>query len=335
MTSPLGAAIFGCAGTVLLPEEAAFFRAFQPAGFILFARNVESPDQVKRLCDDLRAAVGRDAPIFVDQEGGRVQRLRAPHWREWTPPLDFAGAAGPQAARAMFLRAALIGAEHRALGIDGNCAPTLDVATPDTHPFLMNRCYGHDPDMVARLGRAVAEGLLAAGVLPVMKHMPGHGRSQVDTHHDLPVVTADAQTLQANDFAPFRALSDLALAMTAHLVFAAIDPDHPATQSPAMIRLIRQEIGFRGILMTDDLNMQALKGSLADRTARSRRAGCDIALHCKGVLAEMEEVAAAAGTLSVEAQARWDQSLALRRSPALDIAALDAELKGIMDGHLG
>lgn len=335
MSKPLGAAIFGCAGTVLQPDEAAFFRDFDPAGFILFARNVDSPSQVRRLCDDLRATLGRDAPIFVDQEGGRVQRLRAPHWREWTPPFDFAAAAGDHAPRAMWLRAALIGAEHRAIGIDGNCAPTLDVVQPGTHPFLINRCYGSDADTVSSLGRAVAEGLLAVGVLPVMKHMPGHGRSEVDTHHDLPVVHAEPETLHDIDFAPFRALADLPLAMTAHLVFSAIDPDHPATQSPAMIRLIREEIGFDGVLMTDDLNMQALKGTLGQRTARARAAGCDIALHCKGVLAEMEEVAEAAGRLSAQSQARWDKSLAFRHARALDIAALDAELRGIMDGHLG
>lgn len=326
-----GAAIFGCAGPVLIPDEAAFFRDFQPAGFILFARNVESPDQLARLTADLRANVGRDAPIFVDQEGGRVQRLRAPHWREWTPPLDFVAAAGAHAERAMELRAALIGAEHRALGIDGNCAPTLDVVQGETHAFLKNRCYGHDPDTVSRIGRAVARGLLSAGVLPVMKHLPGHGRSHVDTHHDLPRVDADAESLADIDFAPFRALADLPLAMTAHLVFTAYDPDHPATQSPAMIRVIREEIGFAGILMTDDLNMQALKGSLGERTRAAMAAGCDLALHCKGILSEMQAVADQAGQMSPDVQARLGAALALRRPLDLDISALDAELRSIMD----
>ena len=331
MTPGTGAAIFGCAGLDLLGDETAFFRDFDPAGFILFARNIESPSQVRRLTADLRESVGWDAPIFVDQEGGRVQRLRGPQWREWTPPLEFVAAAGAQAERAMYLRAALIGAEHRALGIDGNCAPTLDVVMDATHPFLKNRCYGSDPETVSRIGRAVADGLLAAGVLPVMKHMPGHGRAQVDTHHDLPQVAASARALQDIDFAPFRALNDLPLAMTAHLVFTAFDPDHPATQSPAMIRVIREEIGFQGVLMTDDLNMQALSGSLADRTRASLGAGCDLALHCKGVLAEMQEVAGQAGVMSSATRARLTHALTFRRAPELDIIALDAELKVLMD----
>ena len=331
MTTGTGAAIFGCAGVEVLQGEAAFYRDFDPAGFILFARNIESPSQIKRLTADLRSCVGRDAPIFVDQEGGRVQRLRAPHWREWTPPLEFVAAAGDKAERAMYLRGALIGAEHLALGIDGNCAPTLDVVTAATHPFLKNRCYGFDPDSVSRLGRAVADGLLAAGVLPVMKHMPGHGRAQADTHHDLPRVFADAETLQDIDFAPFRALNDLPMAMTAHLVFTAFDPVHPATQSPEMIRVIREEIGFQGVLMTDDLNMQALSGTLADRTRAAIDAGCDLALHCKGILSEMDAVAGQAGTMSDAARARMERALTFRHAAALDIAALAAELRSIMD----
>ncbi len=208
-----GAAIFGCAGPVLLPDEAAFFRDYQPFGFILFARNVEDPDQVRRLTADLRASVGRHAPILVDQEGGRVQRLRAPHWAEWTPPLDFVQAAGPNAAAAMFLRYRLIARELMSVGIDANCAPVGDLITPNTHPFLKNRCYGADPAQVSAIARAVADGHLAEGVLPVVKHMPGHGRSGVDTHHDLPTVTATREDLAAADFAPFRALNDLPMAL--------------------------------------------------------------------------------------------------------------------------
>ena len=330
MTTGTGAAIFGCAGVEVLPDEAAFYRDFDPAGFILFARNIESPSQVKRLTANLRACVGRGAPVFVDQEGGRVQRLRAPHWREWTPPLEFVAAAGTKAERAMYLRGALIGAEHLALGIDGNCAPTLDVVTEATHPFLKNRCYGADPDTVLRLGRAVADGLLASGVLPVMKHMPGHGRAQVDAHHDLPRVYADAETLHDIDFAPFRALNDLPLAMTAHLVFTAFDRVHPATQSPEMIRVIREEIGFQGVLMTDDLNMQALSGTLADRTRAAIDAGCDLALHCKGILSEMQAVAGQAGMMSGATRARMARALTFRHAAKLDIAALDGELRVLM-----
>lgn len=328
MTVGTGAAIFGCAGPVLLPDERAFFREADPFGFILFARNVEDPAQLRRLTHDLREAVGREAAVLVDQEGGRVQRLRAPHWREWEPPLDTVeAAASPEAAeRQMRLRAMVIAAELAAVGIDADCIPTLDVARPATHPFLLNRCYGRDPDTVARIGRAVAEGLMAGGVLPVMKHMPGHGLSHVDTHHDLPVVTASRAELQAVDFASFRALADLPMAMTAHLVFAAIDPVRPATQSPEMIRVIREEIGFRGLLMSDDLNMQALSGTLAERTARTIAAGVDIALHCKGDMAEMVEVAGAAGTMGQKTRARAEAAMAARRAGQVDVKAALAEL---------
>jgi beta-N-acetylhexosaminidase len=328
MTVGTGAAIFGCAGPVLLAEERAFFREADPFGFILFARNVETPDQLRRLTAALRDAVGRDAPVLVDQEGGRVQRLRGPYWREWDPPLDTVERAGSVAAaeRFMCLRAMVIAAELAAVGIDANCAPTLDVARPATHPFLRNRCYGSDPETVTRIGRAVADGLMAGGVLPVMKHLPGHGLSHVDTHHDLPVVDAEADELNNIDFAPFRALADLPMAMTAHLVFAKLDPGLPATQSPVMIRLIREEIGFGGLLMSDDLNMDALSGTLTERTSRTMAAGVDIALHCKGDMGEMQEVAAAAGAMSASARHRAEAALAARRQEGVDVGAALAEL---------
>ena len=326
-----GAAIFGCAGPVLLAEERAFFRDCDPFGFILFARNVETPAQLRRLTADLREAVGREAPVLVDQEGGRVQRLRAPYWREWQPPLDtVAGCADLETvARAMRLRMRIIAAELRDVRIDANCAPVADVAREVTHPFLKNRCYGTDPDTVSVIARAVADGLMEGGVWPVVKHMPGHGLSQMDTHHDLPTVTASAAELDRIDFAPFRALADLPMAMTAHIVYAAHD-SLPATQSPRVIRLIREEIGFKGLLMTDDLNMEALKGSLASRTSASLAAGCDIALHCKGDLAQMQEVAAAAGRMRDDTKARAAAALAARRqAPKVDIAALEAELQAV------
>lgn len=328
MTVGRGATIFGCAGPKLLPEERAFFRDADPFGFILFARNVEDPEQLRRLTSDLREAVGRDAPVLVDQEGGRVQRLRAPHWREWTPPLDTVDGAGSveAAERIMRLRASVIAAELAEVGIDADCIPTLDVVRRETHPFLMNRCYGRDPVTVARIGRAVAEGLMAGGVLPVMKHMPGHGLSHVDTHHDLPTVDASHDQLTAVDFEPFKALNDLPMAMTAHLVFAALDGNRPATQSPAMIRLIREEIGFQGLLMSDDLNMQALSGTLAERTARTIAAGVDIALHCKGDMAEMVAVAGAAGQMGPVALKRAEAAVAARRPATVDLKAALAEL---------
>lgn len=329
-----GATIFGCAGPDLLPEERDFFRDADPMGFILFARNVEDPDQVRRLTASLREAVGRDAPVLVDQEGGRVQRLRAPHWREWLPPLDQVTQNPAAAVRGMNLRAQVIAAELRAVGIDANCAPCADIAGPDTHPFLRNRCYGADAATVTAVARAVADGHLAQGVLPVMKHLPGHGRATTDSHHLLPRVTADLATLEATDFAPFRALADLPMAMTAHIVFEALDPDHPATQSATMIRVIRDRIGCDGLLMTDDLNMQALSGTLAERTARAIAAGCDIALHCKGDLAEMQAVAAAAGSMTPEALRRAAAALSQRRAPApLDLKAADAELSDALTGH--
>jgi beta-N-acetylhexosaminidase len=233
----------------------------------------------------------------------------------------------------MYLRARLIAAELRAAGIDGNCAPTVDLAGPQTHAFLRNRCYGGDVATVGAIARAVAQGTLDGGVLPVMKHMPGHGRATMDTHFDLPRVSASADSLRATDFAAFRALADLPIGMTAHLVFSAYD-DRPATCSATMIGVIRDDIGFGGLLMTDDLSMQALSGSLGQRAAAARGAGCDVMLHCNGQPDEMVAVAAAAGALSGAALARADAALARRQAPdAADIGALDAELARLMRGH--
>jgi beta-N-acetylhexosaminidase len=331
------AAIFGCEGLTLGASERDFFKDSDPFGFILFARNIDNPDQVRALTSTLREAVGRDAPILIDQEGGRVQRMRAPHWREWTPPLDAAQAAGADAARVLALRARIIADELRRVGVDANCAPVADIAGPETHPFLRNRCYGETAAEVSIRARAVADAYLAAGILPVVKHLPGHGRAAGDTHHDLPTVSVPADELAVHDFAPFRALNDLPMAMTAHIVFAAYDAEYPATQSPRMIRVIREEIGFQGLLMTDDLNMQALSGNLGQRTRAAIAAGCDIALHCKGDLAEMQAVAAEAGDMRPDTRARAVAALA-RRTPyaPVDIAALEADLavlgQGARDG---
>ncbi|MFN7223693.1 MAG: glycoside hydrolase family 3 N-terminal domain-containing protein [Paracoccaceae bacterium] len=330
MTGSL-AAIFGCAGPALLADEVAFFRDVDPFGFILFARNVEDPVQLRRLTAALRDVVGRDAPILIDQEGGRVQRLRAPHWREWDPPLGtVARAVDP--ARAMWIRSRIISYELRGVGVDANCAPCADIAGDDTHPFLKNRCYGSDADTVSRISAAVADGHLAGGVLPVIKHMPGHGRATADTHHDLPSVTASHDDLAATDFVPFKALNHLPMAMTAHIIYSAYD-DTPATQSPEMIRVIRNEIGFQGLLITDDLNMQALRGTLAERAAASMAAGCDIALHCNGDLAEMQAVAGACGRQTPAIRQRAQAALDARHAPdPVDILALEAEFRGLMSG---
>ncbi len=328
-----GATILGCAGPVLGAEERAFFRAADPWGFILFARNVEAPAQLRRLTASLREAVGREAPVFIDQEGGRVARLGPPHWRAWAPPFDQMARAGDRGARSMWLRYRIIAAELRAVGIDGNCAPTADIAGAATHPFLKNRCYGSDPETVIRAARAVAEALLAGGVLPVLKHIPGHGQATVDSHAELPQVDAPRAEVLARDGAPFRALADLPLAMTAHVVYRALDLGLPATLSRACIRAIREELGFAGLLMTDDISMQSLSGPLGRRAAAAIAAGCDLVLHCNGARGEMEEVVAAAGRLAPQSAARAEAALARRRPPGpIDIPALEAELEALLAG---
>lgn len=328
------ATILGCLGPELGPDEKAFFRYADPLGFILFARNVETPEQVRRLTTDLRAAVGRDAPVLIDQEGGRVQRLRAPHWREWLPPLDHVARCAPAARdRSVWLRYRLIAEELRDVGIDVDCAVTGDVAGPATHPFLRNRCFGEDAATVIAAAQAAARGLLDGGVLPVMKHMPGHGRAVSDSHHELPVVAAEAEDLHDTDFAVFEALADLPLGMTGHMLFPAFDAERPTTTSPEMIRVIRDEIGFGGLLMTDDIGMQALAGSIGERSAAAVAAGCDVVLHCNGNRAEMEQAVANAGPISPAARDRADRALALRHAPAaIDSESLAAELEDLLSG---
>ncbi len=327
-----GATILDATGERLSRQEKRLFAEADPFGFILFARNIASADQVRALCADMRDAVGRNAPITIDQEGGRVQRLRAPLWRNWPAPLPHIEAAGEHAAEAMYLRYRLIAHELHALGIDCNCAPLVDVAGAQTHDFLRDRCYGTDPARVAELGRAVADGLLDGGVLPVLKHIPGHGRAQADSHLDLPVVQDDLETLTACDFVPFKALNDLPMGMTAHLVYAAID-DLPATVSPTMMQLIRDQIGFDGLVMTDDISMKALSGSLTDITRASLEAGCDVALLCNATLEARRAVADAAGRLNDVGQARAEAALAARRTPTeVDISALEAKLSAMSGG---
>lgn len=325
-----GATILDADGLRLSSDEIAFFRDVLPFGFILFARNIDSADQVRALCADMRNAVGYECPITIDQEGGRVQRLRAPQWREWLPPLDFVTAAGDQAERAMYLRGRVIAHELRAIGVDSNCAPMVDVACDNSHPFLRNRCYGSDAATVATLGRAHAQGMLDGGVLPVVKHIPGHGRATQDSHFDLPTVAAPRADLDAQDFAPFKALNDLPMGMTAHLVYDAIDTA-PATLSRKVMDMIRTDIGFDGLIMTDDISMKALSGSLTDLSRGALDAGCDVILHCNGTLAERMEVAAAAGEMGAEAQRRAEAALAARHTPDdIDISAADAELESLL-----
>lgn len=334
MAQSQGAYLFGCQGQHLLPDEAAFFAEANPWGFILFARNIDSPDQLKRLTDDLRDAVGREAVITIDQEGGRVERMTRPHWRHWLPPLDQVAINPAVAERSMYIRSRIIADELRNVGIDSNCSPCADVATANTHPVLRNRCYGEDADTVARVGRAVADGLLAGGVLPVLKHIPGHGRASLDSHKELPRVSASVTELQAVDFAAMKALNDLPLGMSAHIVFEDIDPSGPATTSTIMTRVIRDHIGFGGLLMTDDLSMQALEGDVRQRSQASLAAGIDMILHCNGKLDEMKMVADQAGSFSVAAQKRADAAQKQRNLPDnIDISAFEAELAGLINGR--
>jgi beta-N-acetylhexosaminidase len=318
------AAVFGCAGETLSTEEREFFRDLDPLGFILFQRNCANPDQVRALVDALRETVGRaDAPVLIDQEGGRVARLRPPHWPRYPAPAAIASLGGEDASEAARLGARLIAADLAALGITIDCLPVLDVPAPGADQVIGDRAYGTAPGEIARLGRAVCEGLLEGGVLPVVKHIPGHGRGTVDSHEALPIVDAPLDALGAIDFAPFRALADMPWAMTAHIIYTAIDAARPATLSPHLIgETIRRTIGFAGVLVSDDLSMKALGGSYAERTAGALGAGCDLVLHCNGNLAEMREVATALRPLTPESAARVARGAArLSRPTEFDRAA--------------
>ena len=327
--------ISGIAGLALGADERAFLRDADPWGFILFRRNVDTPDQVRALVSDLRETVGRNAPVLIDQEGGRVQRLQPPHWPSY-PAGALYGAiydrdrtAGLDAAR---LGARLIASDLSALGIDVDCLPLADVPVSEADPVIGNRAYGTTPDKVAAIGAAVAEGLMQEGVLPVLKHIPGHGRATADSHHKLPVVDADRATLESSDFAAFRPLAQLPLGMTAHVVFSAIDPLAPATTSVKMVQeVIRGTIGFDGLLMSDDVSMNALSGTLAERSRAAFAAGCDVVLHCNGKLDEMRLVAGEAPKLAGEAKRRADAALAARRAPnGFDMAAARERFAGLM-----
>ncbi len=324
------AVIFGVEGLRLSAQERAFFKDTQPWGFILFSRNVADPAQLRALTDELRSAVGWHAPILIDQEGGRVQRLRAPLWRDYLPALDQMQTARDPL-RAQWIRNRLIAAELYDAGIDVNCAPLADLVEDGTHPVLRNRLYGHDIDTVVDAARACSDAFLAGGVLPVLKHIPGYGRAQVDGHLDLPRVSVPMADLMARDFAPFAALSDIKMGMTAHIVMEAIDPARPATISPDVIDVIRRDIGFDGLLMTDDISMEALSGTIEARAAASIAAGCDIVLHCNGDMAEMQAVASVVGPMTAQAGLRAAAALAQRRDPEpLDIAALETDLADLL-----
>lgn len=334
------AAILGCSGLSLSREEEAFFRDVQPWGFILFARNVESPGQVRKLVDQLRATVDRpDAPVLIDQEGGRVQRLGPPHWRRYPPGRAYGDLPSndPLLRREIArLGARLLAHDLAELGINVDCVPVLDVPVAGAHDVIGDRAYAKTPDGVALLGRAACEGLIAGGVLPVIKHIPGHGRAKADSHHDLPVVDTPYDELDAWDFAPFKMLSDMPMAMTAHVVYAAVDAKRPATTSKkAMREVIRGAIGFDGLVMSDDLSMKALGGEFADRARASLAAGCDVVLHCNGDMAEMKAVLAGTKALSGQAARRAEAALSrLAKVPEpFDLAEAGARFDAAFDGR--
>jgi beta-N-acetylhexosaminidase len=329
--------ITGVAGTELSAEEREFIRVARPWGFILFKRNIETPAQVVTLVRELRNAIGNpDAPVLIDQEGGRVQRFGPPHWPVYPPGAMFGAlydidrALGLSAAR---LSARLIAADLIASGVTVDCLPLADVPVAGADAVIGNRAYGTEPGKVAAIARAVTEGLEQGGILPVLKHIPGHGRATADTHFRLPEVQTSRAELERTDFAAFQPLADLPMAMTAHVVFSALDPAHPATTSATIIeQVIRGVIGFQGLLMSDDVSMNALAGSIAERTRAIFAAGCDMVLHCNGKLDEMREVAAASPELSGKALQRATAALASRKAPqAFDRQAARAELDGLIE----
>jgi len=311
--------ITGLGGLTISSNERAFLRDARPWGLIIFKRNVNTPSQLTGLIGSFRDIIGAEAPVLVDQEGGRVQRLGPPHWSAYPPGarygelFDRDPASGIAAAR---LAGHLMAADLRPLGIDVDCIPLADVPVPGGDPVIGDRAYGNEPDKVARIARAIAEGLGAGGVLPVLKHLPGHGRATADSHHRLPVVDTDRATLETTDFSAFRALADLPLGMTAHVVFSAIDPVAPATTSVTMVKqVIRGFIGFQGLLMSDDVSMNALSGGIAERSRAALAAGCDVVLHCNGDLNEMAAVAGEVPELAGEAARRADAAVAARKAP--------------------
>ena len=331
------AVVFGCSGTVLGDGERRFFEESRPLGFILFGRNVANPGQVRKLVADLRRAVSRpDAPVLIDQEGGRVQRIGPPLWPRRPAMRAFgrAVARDPEGAAACArLNAELIAADLRALGIDVNCAPVLDLDLPEGHGVIGDRAFSGDPGIVAALGRAVCEGLMSGGVVPVVKHLPGHGRATVDSHVGLPRVRAPLELLSAADFAPFAALADAVAGMTAHVVYEAVDGSGPASTSRTVIaQTVRRDIGFGGLLFSDDICMGALSGRLEERAAAVLEAGCDVALHCDGNLADMRAVAEACPAMTADALARLERARrAVReRRGGLDRAAAARQVRDFL-----
>jgi beta-N-acetylhexosaminidase len=331
--------ITGLSGPILTPDERALLREARPWGLILFKRNIQDGPQVSALVGEVLNELGTAAPVLIDQEGGRVQRLGPPQWPAYPPGAAYGRiyhrnrAAGLAAAR---LGARLIAADLREIGIDVDCLPLADVPVSGADQVIGDRAYGDTPDQVAAIASAIADGLMEGGVLPVLKHIPGHGRANADSHLALPVVDADRATLEAADFAAFRPLNKLPLGMTAHVVFTALDPVQPATTSATIIsQVIRDFIGFDGLLMGDDVSMNALSGTIAERARASLKAGCDLVLHCNGKLDEMRAVAAEAPELSDAGKRRADAALAVRKSPSgIDLPAARREFAAMMNSGI-
>ena len=315
----ISATIYGCEATSLSDEEKAFFREQQPWGFILFARNIETPRQVRELVDELKACVEHDpVPVLIDQEGGRVRRLRPPHWPEYYPGSRFGELYKKDAQsgkRFAWLQSRLMACDLQKLGINVDCLPVLDVPSVGSHDVIGDRAYSTKPDVVIDIARCASDGLLDGGVLPVIKHIPGHGRASVDSHLNLPVVNAELADLEENDFAPFKALNSYPLAMTAHVVYSVIDSESPATTSRKVIHdIIRAHIGFDGLVMSDDLSMQALDGDFCERCKSAFAAGCDVVLHCNGDMEEMRAIASSAPELSGKPLERANSATGLLNS---------------------
>jgi beta-N-acetylhexosaminidase len=328
--------IFGCEGLSLTEEEIAFFKDVLPIGYILFARNIDTPDQVRKLTDSFREISGDDTLILIDQEGGRVQRMKPPHWPDYPPAKLFGDIYehNQQRARdALALNVQMIAYDLRSVGVNVDCLPVLDIPVTGADPIIGDRAYGLNPEIVSDLGRVAADAIMQAGVLPVIKHIPGHGRADVDSHLSLPVVDDPHADLSLFDFLPFKAMADMPLAMTAHIVFSDIDPSAPATQSEEMIdTIIRGEIGFEGVLMSDDLSMQALQGTLGERAERTFEAGCDLVLHCNGDMAEMREVAANTRLISDRLEVRITEMVkSISSVRAVDIEAVKAKYNELMN----
>ena len=328
--------ITGLKGTAITGEERAFLREASPVGLILFKRNIVDPLQLKELIEQFRAIRGPGAAVFIDQEGGRVQRMGPPHWPAYPAGAVYAELYRHEPARglrAAWLGARLMAADLAAVGITVDCLPLADVPVAGADAVIGNRAYGTEPGKVAAIARAVTEGLEQGGIVPVLKHIPGHGRATADTHFRLPVVDTPRAELERTDFAAFQPLADLPMAMTAHVVVSALDPAHPATTSATIVKqVIRGVIGFQGLLMSDDVSMNALAGSVAERTRAIFSAGCDLVLHCNGKLEEMREVAAKTPELSGEALERAKRALAARKAPlAFDHVAARAELDALIE----